>query len=85
MTTSEPASVQVRDLQKQYAVHEKEPGLLGSVKAFVSRKTRYVDAVKGVTFDLASLLGGIRAGQSYPEFAPSLDKAVEGKPESTEN
>lgn len=53
MTTSEPASVQVRDLQKQYAVHEKEPGLLGSVKAFVSRKTRYVDAVKGVTFDLA--------------------------------
>ncbi|PNY80185.1 ABC transporter ATP-binding protein [Deinococcus koreensis] len=54
MTTSLPdAAVHVRDLRKQYAVHEKEPGLLGSVKAFVNRKTTYVEAVKGVSFDLA--------------------------------
>lgn len=46
-------TVQVRDLQKQYAVHEKEPGLMGSLRAFVSRKTKYVDAVKSVSFDLA--------------------------------
>src|SRR6476646_2927987 len=46
------AAVHVRDLRKQYAVHEKEPGFLGSLKSFVSRKTRTVDAVKGVSFDL---------------------------------
>ncbi|WP_135230066.1 ABC transporter ATP-binding protein [Deinococcus fonticola] len=53
MTNLNPASVQVRDLRKQYAVHEKDPGLLGSLRSFVKRKTHYVDAVKGVTFDLA--------------------------------
>lgn len=54
MTISEPGvAVHVRDLQKQYAVHEKEPGLAGSLRAFVSRKTRMVDAVKSVSFDLA--------------------------------
>ncbi|RJF73464.1 ATP-binding cassette domain-containing protein [Deinococcus cavernae] len=53
MTNLNPASVQVRNLRKQYAVHEKEPGLLGSLRSFVKRKTHYVDAVKGVTFDLA--------------------------------
>ncbi len=54
MTTSPPdASVHVRDLNKQYAVHEKEPGFMGSLRSFVSRKTRYVQAVRGVSFDLA--------------------------------
>lgn len=53
MTLPSAASVQVRDLQKQYAVHEKDPGLLGSLRSFVNRKTKYVDAVKGVSFDLA--------------------------------
>lgn len=54
MTTSTPgAAVHVRDLKKQYAVHEKDPGLAGSLRAFVSRKTRLVDAVKSVSFDLA--------------------------------
>lgn len=54
MTTPNPdATVHVRDLKKQYAVHEKEPGLLGSLKSFVSRQTKMVDAVKGVSFELA--------------------------------
>ena len=52
-TPAQRAAVTVRDLQKQYAVHEKDPGLLGSLRAFVGRKTKYVDAVKGVSFDLA--------------------------------
>lgn len=52
MTTSSRVAVQVRDLKKQYAVHEKEPGLMGSLRAFVNRKTSYVDAVKSVSFDL---------------------------------
>ncbi|WP_019584870.1 ABC transporter ATP-binding protein [Deinococcus apachensis] len=54
MTTSTPdASVRVRDLRKSYAVHEKEPGFLGSLRSFVKRKSREVEAVKGVSFDLA--------------------------------
>lgn len=54
MTISSPnAAIQVRGLNKQYAVHEKEPGFMGSLKAFVNRKTKLVDAVKSVSFDLA--------------------------------
>ena len=53
MTPSLPdASVHVRDLKKHYAVHEKEPGFMGSLRSFVSRKTRDVEAVRGVSFDL---------------------------------
>ncbi|GAA5512026.1 linearmycin resistance ATP-binding protein LnrL [Deinococcus carri] len=54
MTTPTPdASVRVRDLRKSYAVHEKEPGFLGSLRSFVKRQTRTVEAVRGVSFDLA--------------------------------
>ncbi|WP_412029568.1 ATP-binding cassette domain-containing protein [Deinococcus yunweiensis] len=53
MTTSHPdAAVHVRDLKKRYAVHEKEPGVLGSLRSFVNRKTRQIEAVRGVSFDL---------------------------------
>ncbi|UBV43566.1 ATP-binding cassette domain-containing protein [Deinococcus taeanensis] len=47
------AAVHVRDLNKQYVVHEKEPGFMGSLRSFVSRRSRTVDAVRGVSFDLA--------------------------------
>lgn len=54
MTTPTPdASVRVRDLRKSYVVHEKEPGFLGSLRAFVKRKSHSVEAVRGVSFDLA--------------------------------
>lgn len=54
MTTPSPdASVRVRDLRKSYTVHEKEPGFLGSLRSFVKRKSHEVEAVKGVSFDLA--------------------------------
>ncbi|GHF57229.1 ABC-2 type transport system ATP-binding protein [Deinococcus metalli] len=53
MTIASPdVAVHVRDLNKQYTVHEKEPGLLGSLKSFVNRKSRSVEAVRGVSFDL---------------------------------
>ncbi len=48
------AAVHVQHLQKQYAVHEKEAGFIGSLKSFVSRKTKLIDAVKSVSFDLAA-------------------------------
>lgn len=54
MTTLPPdAAVHVRDLRKSYTIHEKEPGFLGSLRSFVSRQSREVEAVRGVSFDLA--------------------------------
>ncbi|WP_102125029.1 ABC transporter ATP-binding protein [Deinococcus planocerae] len=54
MTTPTPdAAVHVRDLRKSYTVHDKEPGFLGSLRSFVRRKSRQVEAVRGVSFDLA--------------------------------
>ncbi|MDL2344872.1 ATP-binding cassette domain-containing protein [Deinococcus sp. MIMF12] len=54
MTTPTPdAAVHVRDLRKSYTVHEKEPGFLGSLRSFVRRQSREVEAVRGVSFDLA--------------------------------
>jgi ABC-2 type transport system ATP-binding protein len=50
--SSASAAVQVSGLNKDYLVHEKEPGLLGSLRSFVSRKTRAVSAVNNVSFDL---------------------------------
>ncbi len=47
-TSEQGAAVQVRALKKHYDVHEKEPGFIGSLRAFVNRKTKQVDAVKGV-------------------------------------
>lgn len=46
-------AVQVRDLRKSYTVHEKDPGLMGSVRSFFNRRSHEVEAVKGVSFDLA--------------------------------
>ncbi len=51
-TSEQDAAVQVHALKKHYDVHEKEPGFMGSLRSFVSRKTKQVDAVKGVSFDL---------------------------------
>ncbi|WP_050920734.1 ABC transporter ATP-binding protein [Deinococcus gobiensis] len=54
MTIPTPdAAVHVRDLKKSYTVHEKDPGFVGSLKSFVRRRTREVEAVRGVSFDLA--------------------------------
>lgn len=42
----------VRGLAKHYTVHEKDPGLTGSLRSFFRRKSRVVKAVDGVSFSL---------------------------------
>ncbi|NJM41164.1 MAG: ATP-binding cassette domain-containing protein [Anaerolineae bacterium] len=44
--------IHVGNLSKHYQVHEKEPGLAGSLRSFVARKYRSVKAVDGVSFDI---------------------------------
>ena len=53
-TSAQIAAVEVRALKKHYDVHEKEPGLFGSLRSFINRKTRQVEAVKSVSFALAT-------------------------------
>jgi ABC-2 type transport system ATP-binding protein len=46
-------AIRVRDLRKVYVVHEREAGLLASVKSLVRRQSREVAAVDGISFDVA--------------------------------
>jgi ABC-2 type transport system ATP-binding protein len=45
--------IHVHELRKHYTVHEKEPGLAGSLRSFVRRRTKLVRAVDGVSFEIA--------------------------------
>lgn len=61
--------IEVERLSKHYQIHEKEPGLLGSVRAFVRRRTRTVKAVDEVSFTIApgeivGFLGANGAGKT---------------------
>jgi ABC-2 type transport system ATP-binding protein len=61
--------ITVRDLEKHYTVHEKEPGLVGSLRSFVRRKTQIVRAVDGVSFtietgEMVGFLGPNGAGKT---------------------
>lgn len=44
--------IQVRHLKKYYQVHQKEPGLVGSLKSLVKRKYEDVKAVEGISFEI---------------------------------
>jgi ABC-2 type transport system ATP-binding protein len=44
--------IEVHNLKKYYKVHQKEPGLSGSIKSLFSRKYYDVKAVDGVSFDI---------------------------------
>ncbi|WP_161668818.1 hypothetical protein [Kallotenue papyrolyticum] len=46
--------IDVRSLSKHYLVHEKEPGLLGSLRSFVRRRQRVVNAVDAISFSIAA-------------------------------
>ncbi len=48
-----PESIRVRDLRKVYRVHEREAGLLASVRSLVRRRWREIPAVDGITFSVA--------------------------------
>lgn len=44
--------ITVKDLKKYYRVHEKEPGLMGSVRSLFSRKYHDVKAVDNINFEI---------------------------------
>lgn len=46
------APIQVTQLKKYYQVHDKEPGIVGSLRSFVSRKYRDVKAVDDISFEI---------------------------------
>lgn len=46
------AVISVRHLKKYYQVHQKEPGLLGSIKSLVNRKYFDVKAVNDISFEI---------------------------------
>jgi ABC-2 type transport system ATP-binding protein len=47
-----PVPIQVIHLKKYYRVHDKEPGIVGSLKSFVNRKHRDVKAVDDISFEI---------------------------------
>jgi ABC-2 type transport system ATP-binding protein len=44
--------ISVKNLKKYYRVHEKEPGLIGSLKSLFKRKYRDVEAVNDISFEI---------------------------------
>ena len=55
------SQVVVRDLVKTYRIAEREPGVWGAVRGLLARRHREVQALAGVSFELArgELLGFI--------------------------
>jgi ABC-2 type transport system ATP-binding protein len=45
-------AIHVRDLRKHYTVHEREAGVMASLRSLVRRRSRTVAAVDGITFDV---------------------------------
>jgi ABC-2 type transport system ATP-binding protein len=67
--TRPPPMITVEHLTKHYRVHDKQPGFVGSLKAFVRRRTYAVEAVKDVSFtieagEVVGFLGPNGAGKT---------------------
>ena len=46
------AIISVKDLRKYYQIHEKEPGISGTIKSLFSRKYSDAKAVDGISFEI---------------------------------
>ena len=46
------SAISVSHFKKHYKVEEKEPGLFGSLKSFVHKKTKIVKAVDDISFEI---------------------------------
>lgn len=44
--------IHLENLRKQYSYYKKQPGLWGSIKGLFHREELFVDAVKGISFDI---------------------------------
>src|SRR3989442_2578123 len=47
-----PSQISVSHLSKFYEVHQKEPGFLGSLRAFIRRRSQTVRAVDDISFEI---------------------------------
>ncbi len=44
--------ISIKNLVKQYSYYKKQPGLMGSIKSLFHREKLYVEAVKGISFEI---------------------------------
>ncbi len=65
----EKSIIQVRNLSKSFNISSKEPGLKGTLKHFLKRKTKSVDVIKNINFEInkgevVGFLGANGAGKT---------------------
>ena len=58
--------IQVEGLSKTYRVAEKQPGLAGTLRHFIRRRTRDVTAVQDVFLQIAEIVQSAGADFAFP-------------------